>query len=178
MEVILLLDALEDMLDKAPGIPLSGRSVINKEELQEIVKEIRLKLPDEIKQAQWIKEERQKILMEAKKEAETMKKECEERLLSIKDERSRIISDAERETENLKNETDKKIQAMVDENEITKRANEQAKEIILAAKLDAKNIRLGSKSYADEILAELEKHTARILETVHNNREELKNHKS
>ncbi len=51
MEVMLLLDALEDILDKAPNLPLSSKSMINKEELQEIIKEIRIKLPDEIKQA-------------------------------------------------------------------------------------------------------------------------------
>ena len=67
MEVMLLLDALEDILDKAPNLPLSSKSMINKEELQEIIKEIRIKLPDEIKQAQWIKEERQKILIEGKR---------------------------------------------------------------------------------------------------------------
>jgi len=42
MEVMLLLDALEDILDKAPNLPLSSRSVINKEELQEIIKDIRI----------------------------------------------------------------------------------------------------------------------------------------
>ena len=55
MEVMLLLDALEDILDKAPNLPLSSKSVINKEELHEIIKEIRIKLPDEIKQARGLR---------------------------------------------------------------------------------------------------------------------------
>lgn len=178
MEVMLLLDALEDILEKAPNLPLSNKSMVNKEELQEIIKDIRIKLPDEVKQAQWIKEERQKILIEAKKEAENLRRECEERLQKIKEERQRILAEAEREAEILKKEADKKIQDLIDESDIVKRANEQAKEIIIAAQIDAKKIRLGSKAYADELLAELEKHAANIMDTIKNNREELKNFKS
>ena len=48
---------------------LFGKALIDREELLEIIKEIRIQLPDEVKQAQWIKEERQRILVEAQKEA-------------------------------------------------------------------------------------------------------------
>jgi cell division septum initiation protein DivIVA len=178
MEVMLLLDALEDILEKAPNLPLSNRSMINKEELQEIIKDIRIKLPDEVKQAQWIKEERQKILIEAKKDAESLRRESEEKLHKIKEERHRVLAEAEKEAEILKKEADKKIQDLIDESDIVKRANEQAKEIVIAAQIDAKKIRLGSKAYADELLAELEKHASNVLDTIRNNRDELKNFKS
>ncbi len=178
MEVMLLLDALEDILEKAPNLPLSSKSMINKAELHEIIKDIRIKLPDEIKQAQWIKEERQKILMEAKKEAEALRKDCEDKAARIKEERHRVLAEAEKEAEILKREADKKIQELIDESDIMKKANEQAKEVIIAAQIDAKKIRLGSKAYADELLAELEKHTAGVIETIRNNRDELKNFKS
>ena len=62
MEVMLLLDALEDILDKANTLPLSSKVLINKEELLEMVKDIRIKIPDEVKQAQWIKEENKRFL--------------------------------------------------------------------------------------------------------------------
>jgi len=178
MEVMLLLDALEDILEKAPNLPFSSKSVINKEELQEIIKDIRIKLPDEIKQAQWIKEERQKILIEAKKEAETIKRDCEDRMHKVKEERQRVLAEAEKEAEILKKEADKKIQELIDESDIMKKANEQAKEIIIAAQIDAKKIRLGSKAYADELLGELEKHATKVMDTIRNNRDELKNFKS
>ena len=178
MEVMLLLDALEDILEKAPNLPLSSKSVINKDELQEIIKDIRIKLPDEIKQAQWIKEERQKILIEAKKEAEALRRECEDRMIKIKDERKRVLAEAEREAEILKMEADKKVQEIIDGSDIIKKANEQAKELIIAAQIDAKKIRLGSKAYADELLGELEKHASSVMDIIKNNRDELKNFKS
>ena len=178
MEVMLLLDALEDILEKAPNLPLSSRSVINKDELQEIIKDIRIKLPDEIKQAQWIKEERQKILLEAKKDAEALRRECEEKMVKIKEERQRILAEAEKEAEILRQEADKKVQEIIDGSDIIKRANDQAKELIISAQIDAKKIRLGSKDYADELLADLEKHAASVMNTIKSNRDELKNFKS
>jgi len=96
----------------------------------------------------------------------------------IKEERQRILAEAEREAEILKKEADKKVQELIDDSDIMKRANEQAKEVIIAAQIDAKKIRLGSKAYADELLAELEKHAANVMDTIKNNRDELKNFKS
>lgn len=178
MEVLLLLDALEDIIEKASNLPLSSKAMINKEELLEIIKDIRIKLPDEMKQAQWIKEERQKILIEAKKEAEVIRKECDDKYQKIKDERQRILAEAEKESEILRQEADRRIKIMIDESEITKKANEQAKDIVGAAQQDAKKIRLGARAYADDVLAELSSKVEKVLSTISTNRDELKNYKS
>ena len=104
MEIFTLLEALEDMLDKSRSIPFSSKCIVNKEEILDIIKEIRLKLPDELKQAKWVKEERQRILVEAQKEADGIVKEAENRII-----------------------------AMIDEHEITRKAYEQKAEIIETA---------------------------------------------
>ena len=70
MEIFTLLETLEDMLDRSKSVPFSDKCIVDKEEILEIIKEIRLKLPDELKQAKWVKEERQRILVEAQNEAE------------------------------------------------------------------------------------------------------------
>ena len=70
MEIFTLLDELEDILDRSRNLPFSAKTVVNKEEILDLLKEIRLKLPDELKQAKWVKEERQRILVEAQKEAD------------------------------------------------------------------------------------------------------------
>ena len=69
MEIFTLLETLEEILDQSKKIPFTDKAVIDKEAILEIIKEIRLKLPDELKQAKWVKEERQRILTEAQKEA-------------------------------------------------------------------------------------------------------------
>ena len=77
MEIFTLLETLEEILENSKTIPVFNKSLINKEEMLEIIKEIRLKLPDELKQAKWVKEERQRILLEAQKEADGIVKEAE-----------------------------------------------------------------------------------------------------
>lgn len=148
MEVLALIEALEDVIEKGVSIPLSGRCLIDKDEVLEIIQEIRLKLPDDLKQAKWVKEERQRILLEAQKEANNLVKSAEDKLL-----------------------------ALIDEHEITKKANEQANEIIANAKKNAREIRLGTKEYADEVLENLENIIRSAMEMIQENRKELRNKK-
>ena len=64
--ILQLLEAIEDMLDSSSAVPFTGKVMIDKDELYEIITDIRLKLPNEIKQSMVI-EERNKILIDAQK---------------------------------------------------------------------------------------------------------------
>ena len=68
MEIFELLESLEDIIERGKNLPFTNKGVIDKDEILDLIKEIRLKLPDELKQAKWVKEERQRILVEAQKE--------------------------------------------------------------------------------------------------------------
>ncbi|MDD5603612.1 MAG: ATPase [Eubacteriales bacterium] len=145
MEILAILETLEELVEKSVGIPFSGRCLTDREELLEIIKEIRLKLPDDIKQAKWVKEERQRILHEAQKEAENMVKDAE-----------------------------KKITTLINEHEITKKAYEQANDIIASAQKTSREVKSGVMEYADEILAKIEEGLIKTTETIRSNRSELK----
>ncbi|KNY26511.1 hypothetical protein [Pseudobacteroides cellulosolvens] len=145
MEILSILETLEDIIEKSVSVPFSGRCLVDREEILEIIKEMRLKLPDDLKQAKWVKEERQRILMEAQKEANNVVKEAES-----------------------------KISALVDEHEISKQAYDQANEIISNAQKNAKEIRLGTREYADSILNKVEEILKEALEVVQADRSELK----
>ena len=144
MELFTLLETLEEMLEASKSIPFSNKGIIDKEEMLEIIKEIRLKLPDELKQAKWVKEERQRILVEAQKEADDIVKEAENRIIS-----------------------------MIDEHEITRKAYVQKAEIIETANEMSREISKGTKDYADSILQNIEAALQNALETIQNNRKEL-----
>ena len=77
MEIFTLLDELEEYLEGVKAVPFTNKCIADKEDILDIIKEIRLKLPDELKQAKWVKEERSRILVEAKKEADGIVKEAE-----------------------------------------------------------------------------------------------------
>ena len=86
MEIFTLLETMEEMLENSKNLPFSGKAMVDKEELLDLIKEMRIKLPDELKQAKWVKEERQRILVEAQKEADDIVKEAENRIISMIDE--------------------------------------------------------------------------------------------
>ena len=86
MEIFTLLETIEDILENSKKIPFSNKHIVDKDELLDVVKEIRLKLPDELKQAKWVKEERTRIIQEAKKEGEDIVKEAENRIIAMIDE--------------------------------------------------------------------------------------------
>lgn len=136
--IIQLLDELEEILDNSRAMPFSNKVSVEKEELYSIIAEVRLKLPNELKNSRYVLEERNKILIDAQKEADEIVKNAEERL-----------------------------SRMVEENEITKRAYEQASAIIDASKKTSKEMRLGAVEYAQEVLTKAQDKVKELKENIH-----------
>jgi len=139
-----LLEELEDIIENGSSIPFAQKVLVDKKEMLEIIKDIRIHLPDEVKQAQWIKEERQRILAEAQQEAETVLEEANDHILS-----------------------------MIDQSEITKQATDRAEEIIAQAQTSAKEMRLGAKDYVDGLLESVQENLVELVNTVKKNRDEI-----
>ena len=142
MEVLGVLELLEELIEKAKSVPMSSKCVVDREEVLEMVKEIRMKLPEDIKQAKWLKDERQRILAEAQSEAENMVKEAEGQ-----------------------------IAKMVDENEITQKAYVEAENIINSAKQSSQEIKRGTKEYVDSTLANAQEMLYKAYEVLKKDRE-------
>ena len=143
MEILQIIDEIEDVVEKS--FNFFGFAVTNKEELLSMIDEIRLKLPDELKQARWVKEERQRIIAEAQKDAEKI----------IKDAQDRVIS-------------------MIDEHEITKAAKDKANEILTSATQQEMDMQRNAVVYADSLLDKLDKTTSMVLDEIHESRRQLK----
>ena len=84
--VLQLLDELEDVMDSSKAVPFSSKVTVNKEEIYDIISEIRMKLPNELKQSKWVIEERNKILIDAQREADEIVKNAEDRMVRLVDE--------------------------------------------------------------------------------------------
>ncbi|MBE6033946.1 ATPase [Aminipila sp.] len=123
MKVLELLDEIEEIIDTSTSFPLTGKIMVDAEEILEIVKEIRVELPDEIQQAQWIKDERQRILEEARKEYET------------------VINDAKRQAE-----------VLIENDDIVVKSKMRADEIMRIAEENCKQLKLNTFDYIDSIL--------------------------
>lgn len=123
MKVIELIQDIEDILETAGGFPLTGKVMVDPDEIRDILKDIKQELPEEIQQAQWIKNERQRILDDAKTEYD------------------RVISAANEKAEQL-----------VENDDITLRAKKRADEIMRAAEQNIKELKLGTFNYIDDVL--------------------------
>jgi hypothetical protein len=144
MDVLVLIDKLDDLVHNARQLPIGGQVRVDKEEIYDILDQMRATIPEEIKQARWIVKERQEMLAEAKKEAE------------------RIIKDARERQEQL-----------VGEEDVTKQAERAAEDIVEDARAREREIRLGAEDYADEILNTLEVNLSKFIAAVQRGRERL-----
>lgn len=131
-----IIEEIEEYIDKDCKFqPLSSTKIIvNKEHLDELLRELRMKTPDEIKRYQKIISNRDAILADAKAKADAM------------------IEEAQVQTTELVSEHEIMQQAYAQANEIVT----QAQEIIDNATMDANEIRMGAIQYTDDLLANAE----------------------
>lgn len=134
-----LIDEIEDYIDGCKYQALSKTNIIvNKEEIDELLRELRMKTPDEIKRYQKIITNKEAILNDARAKAEA------------------LIQDATVQTNELINEHEIMQQAYAQANETISNANKQAQQILDEATIDANNIRMGAIAYTDDMLANME----------------------
>ena len=141
MDIMEIIDMLEETIEKASAVPLTGKVMIDKDELLDYIQEIRLVYPDEMKEAKWVKEERQRILSEAENRAETIQKNAEETQMQL-----------------------------IDEHEITKCAYEQANELVNEAQKRAMEIKADTDQYVDDILNDAEHRLDLLLRKIREDR--------
>ena len=144
MDILAMLDELEDVVDRGAKIPMTGRVLVDDEAIFEIIDKIRTGLPEELRQAKWISKERERILEESQVEA------------------NRVVEQGRNY-----------IAKMVDESEITRQSQEHAEELVAQAKKVGREIRAGANVYADDLLHKLEKSLINVVESLHQDREEL-----
>ncbi len=146
MDVLVLIDKLDDLIHNAKRTMLPGSDQVrlDREEIYDILDQMRATIPEEIKQARWIVKERQEMLAEAKREAERILKEARER-------QDQLIS----------------------QEEVVKQAERSADAIVEDARGREREIRLGAEDYADEILNTLEVNLSKFIGAVQRGRERL-----
>ena len=134
-----LINEIEEYIDSCKFQPLStSKIIVNKEELDELLVELRLRIPDEIKQYQKIISNQDAILSDAHSKADAM------------------LAEATAQTNELVNEHEIMQRAYAQANEIIEQAQAQAQTIVDNAVADANSVRQGSIQYTDDLLANAE----------------------
>lgn len=127
MKVDELLEDLSELLEDSKELPVVNKVMVDKNQITDIIDEIKANLPAETRQAKRVVSERNKIIEEARKQAET------------------LISAAN------KQRTD-----MLESSEIVKQARQEAQRIILEAQTMSKKIKNATNNYVDVVLKETE----------------------
>lgn len=134
-----LITDIEQYIDSCKFQALStSKIIVNKEEIEELLVELRLRIPDEIKQYQKIISNQEAILSDAHSKADAM------------------LAEATAQTNELVNEHEIMQKAYAHANDVIAQAQAQAQAIIDSAVADANNIRQGSIQYTDEMLKSLQ----------------------
>lgn len=105
MEIWYLIDRLEDLLKKGKKVPLVSGVVVDQEEGLEVIRQMRASLPQELREARRINEEREAILAQAREETKALLNE-RQLLHRAEEERARILEEARREAEEVRRGAD------------------------------------------------------------------------
>ena len=135
MDLTARLSQLEEMVRDAKSMPLSSSALLNRDEVLDLIEDLKAALPDEIKQARWVVKDREELLAKARRDAEAMVEQARAEQLRL----------ASHEA-------------------VMQRAKEEAERIVQEADDDARRLRLEAEDYVDAKLAQLEGTLQKILE--------------
>ncbi|MEG0570268.1 MAG: ATPase [Oscillospiraceae bacterium] len=146
MNVNEILDSMDDMLDNAWSVPLSGgRCVVDIDRIRELIDDIRLNMPAEIKQAKLIVSDRKSIVEDARREGESIIRIAEERASKL-----------------------------IDHDEISKQAEEKAKEMLNNATRQCRELKKATNEFIESNLKTSEELMAKNLQEIRLTRQALR----
>ena len=140
-----LLDLMDETLEDAFTVPLTGKRMVDVDKLRDIIDDVRLNLPNEIRQAKGIVKDRAEIVDAARAEADAIVKKAEER--------ARVI---------------------VSEQEIVKQSKQKATEMIQNAQQNTKEMRTSVSNYCESILRQTEEQLVKSISEVKNVRSSMR----
>jgi vacuolar-type H+-ATPase subunit H len=139
IEIQLLLDRLEATLVEGRQLPFTSGVVVDRDRCFDVINQMRISIPEEVKKARRLQQERERLIAQANEEAE------------------RIVALAREQAV-----------ALVHEHEVIKQAEEQAQIVLEQVQGEAQEVRAGADDYALVVLQQLEAQLMQQLSTVRN----------
>jgi len=139
IDILHLVDRLESLLNESRRIPFTSNRLVNEELFLNIIDQMRISIPEEIKKGKRIQQERERLIAQANEEAE------------------RIVALAREKAEH-----------MLSEHELTQQAERRAQTIIERAQREAETFKADADSYTYGVLSQLEDQLSALLKTVRN----------
>lgn len=154
-----LIDEIEEYIDSCKYQTFSNSKIlVNKDEIEELIRELRVKTPDEIKRYQRIIQNKEEILNDAKARAE------------------QLIKDTTIQRTELISEHQIMQQAYAQADEVVTAATRQAQEILDRAVMEANEMRMSAMQYTDDLLSNVENIIVSSIQTASADYENLIGH--
>jgi cell division septum initiation protein DivIVA len=137
MDILYLVDRIEAILHAGQKVPFSSKVMVDEHETMDVLDQMRVVIPEEIKTARRLNQDRERITQQAEAEAERITRAAQER-----------------------------VEAMLQEHDVVQLAQQRAEEILARADMHAEEIRQGADQYALDVLKALEAHMKKTMDTV------------
>ncbi|MFO8037771.1 MAG: hypothetical protein R6U57_14220 [Anaerolineales bacterium] len=139
MDILHLVDRLEELFNRSRSIPFTHNVIVDEDKMLDIIDQMRVAIPEEVKKSQQILSQRDRIIAQAKEEA------------------NRTISIAQEKSEKI-----------VDRDSIVQEARKKAQQIEKEAEVQAEMTRKDADEYVAETLTNLEIALERVINQVRN----------
>lgn len=150
MDLSTLIEKLEEVISSGTGVPATGRILLERERLTELVGQIRIAIPTDIQEAQDLLEMRDSVLNQALSEAGAIRSAAEEEARA-RVTQSEIAREAQKKAEEIIEEAQGKAQRILDE---------------IDSQADSR--KAGADQYAQATLQKLEKELTEVINTIRN----------
>jgi len=139
MDILHLVDRLEELFNESRPIPLTRSVIVDEDRVLEIIDQMRISIPDEVKKAQQILTQRDRVMAQAQEEA------------------NRTLNLAKRQGEDS-----------LSRDAVVKAAHERAEQILDQARAEVETVRSDADEYVVESLSALEDELIRLLNQARN----------
>lgn len=139
MDILHLVDRLEELFNQSRPLPFTHNVIVDEDRMLDIIDQMRISIPEEVKKAQQIFSQRDRVMAQAQEEA------------------GRKLSIAQEKADHL-----------IDKDFLVQDAQKRASQIIEQARIESDNIRAGADQYAKEKLLDLERTIQGLVNQIRN----------
>jgi len=139
MDILQLIDRLEELFNESKAIPLTRNVMVDEDRMLDIIDQMRIAIPEEVKKAQQLLGQRDRVLAQAQEEA------------------NRTLEIARQKSDQL-----------VGKDVIAQEAQRRSEQILAQARAEADNIRADADDYVIDSLSQLQAELERIMNQVNN----------
>jgi vacuolar-type H+-ATPase subunit H len=171
------IDRLEETILNSPRVPLTGKTMVNEDELLEQLDTIRLNLPEIVATSQELLEYKNRIISEAQQQVQQILAEANQRAYQVANELG-IIDRSEQEAQQIRQmaiaECEQLRQQTIAEMERAHNHSIQEMERMRQkVTIECQEIQAGADEYADRILLEMEDRLTDVLKSIQRGRQRL-----